>query len=121
MSFYNGTPKFCLGLLLFLLEESRTPVFKILVRSLLPTPLNKPHWLTAQTQEKWFKSIQPYIYSVPIYLYYCYAIFTTQAIGELLLEEILPSFHLEEFYIVNVEDIMKRFKHGIEGTLPVKK
>ena len=35
MSFYSGTPKFCLGLHLFLLEESRTPVFKILVRSLL--------------------------------------------------------------------------------------
>ena len=34
MSFYSGTPKFCLGLLLFLLEESRTPDFKILVRSL---------------------------------------------------------------------------------------
>ena len=33
--YYSGTPKFCLGLLLFLLEESRTPVFKILVRSLL--------------------------------------------------------------------------------------
>ena len=31
---YSGTPKFCLGLLLFLLEESRTPVFKILERSL---------------------------------------------------------------------------------------
>ena len=37
MSFYSGTPKFCLGLLLFLLEESRTPVFKILVRSLVYT------------------------------------------------------------------------------------
>ena len=34
MSFYSGTLKFCLGLLFFLLEESRTPVFKILVRSL---------------------------------------------------------------------------------------
>ena len=34
MSFYSGTPRFFLGLLIFLLEESRTPVFKILVRSL---------------------------------------------------------------------------------------
>ena len=42
-------------------------------------------------------------------------VFCMQAIGELLLEEVLPSFHLEEFYIVDVEEIMKRFKHGIEG------
>ena len=35
--FYSGTPKFCMALLLFLLKESRTPVFKILVRSLTPT------------------------------------------------------------------------------------
>ena len=38
-----------------------------------------------------------------------------QTIGDILLDEVFPSFKFEEFYTVNVEDIMKRFKHGIEG------
>ena len=38
-----------------------------------------------------------------------------QTIGDILLDEVFPSLKFEEFYTVNVEDIMKRFKHGIEG------
>ena len=48
LSFYSGTPKFCLGLLLFLLEESRTPVFKILVRSLV----RSTHWYSIVSRGK---------------------------------------------------------------------
>ena len=32
--FYSGTATFCLGLLFFKMQESRTAVFKMLVRSL---------------------------------------------------------------------------------------
>ena len=37
--FGSGTPTFWLGLLLFIKRESRTPTFKILVRTLLRTSL----------------------------------------------------------------------------------
>ena len=57
--FESGTPKFGLGLLFFIEEESRTPTFKILVRTLGPTQKQhlwqgKPDdWLLKMKPEYW--------------------------------------------------------------------
>lgn len=51
-----------------------------------------------------------YIFFTAIFCWPCF-----QRIQDVLKYEVVPSNKLEEFYTVNVEDIMKRFKHGIEG------
>ncbi|XP_060552915.1 glycogen debranching enzyme-like isoform X1 [Ruditapes philippinarum] len=43
-----------------------------------------------------------------------------QKIREVLLYEVLPGFKMHEFYTVNIDDIMKRFKHGIEENRVIK-
>ena len=38
-----------------------------------------------------------------------------QRIAEVLNTDVFPDHKMHEFYTVNVDDIMRRFKHGIEG------
>ncbi|XP_052775290.1 glycogen debranching enzyme-like isoform X2 [Mya arenaria] len=44
---------------------------------------------------------------------------TVKKIGEVLRTHVLPDQKMHEFYTVSVDDIIKRFKHGIEENRPI--